>query len=254
MSQDNKLRCIVAYRLPGGDVKDGGVVVAKYDYASQYEGQGGSGSLYGGKDKNYADAVAMVIGNDPPGKVGESSKIGGFKVVESDIHHVVYGADRDGICLAVITGLKYPSRVAITMLTELYGEFSEKFGLQAAAATTDSLSKKAKPMFAAICKKYGDPANVDKASSVLGQVENVKGKMSQNISSLLKNTEKAETIAQQSEQLSEQANVFKRKSNDLKKQMRWKNLKMTIILVAIVTAIILIITVPLILKAKRAVS
>jgi len=94
---DSKLRCLLAYRLGAEPV-----VVAKYDYASQYETHAGSsgdaGTLYGGRDKNYADAVALVIGNDPPGQVKESNKIGGFKVVQSEVHQVVYGADSDGIC------------------------------------------------------------------------------------------------------------------------------------------------------------
>src|SRR6056300_853457 len=33
--------------------------------------------------------------------------------------------------LAIVTGLKYPSRTAIAMLTELYTPYSEQFSLQA---------------------------------------------------------------------------------------------------------------------------
>jgi len=243
---DNKLRCLLAYRL-------GGPVLAKYDHASQYEThKGGSGGdLYGGRDKNYADAVGAAIKGSPPGQVNESSKIGGFKVVQSEAHQVIYGADNDGICLAVVTGTKYPSRVAIQLLMELYPQFSDKFGLQVKAATTNSLSKKAKPMFQSMCQKFDDPTKVDKASSLIDKVDQVKSTMSDNIAVMLKNTENAETIAQQSEQLSEQATVFKKKSTDLKKQMWWKNAKMTLILIGVVTGIILIIVVPMILKAKR---
>lgn len=91
---DNKLRCLLAYRLGKEPV-----VIAKYDHASQTETHiGESGTLYGGRDKDYADAVALVIGKDPPGQVNDSNKIGGFKVVQSDIHQVVYGADNDDLC------------------------------------------------------------------------------------------------------------------------------------------------------------
>jgi len=245
---DNKLKCVLAYRLGAEPV-----VLAKYDYASQYESHGGSsgdaGTLYGGRDKNYADAVALVIGSNPPGQVNESKKLGGFKCVQSESHQVCFGADNEGICLAVIVGLKYPSRVATQLLVDLYGQFSQKFGLQAKAATNNSLSKKAKPMFKSTCEKYADPTKVDKASSLIDKVDQVKTTMSDNIAVMLKNTENAETIAQQSEQLSEQATVFKKKSTDLKKQMWWKNAKMTLLLIGVVTAIVLIIVVPMILKA-----
>ena len=33
-----------------------------------------------------------------PGSVGEEGVIGGFKVVTSDMHQVVYGADSEGLC------------------------------------------------------------------------------------------------------------------------------------------------------------
>lgn len=38
------------------------------------------------------------MGNDPPNGVGEEGVIGGFKVVGSDMHQIVYGADSDGLC------------------------------------------------------------------------------------------------------------------------------------------------------------
>jgi len=46
--------------------------------------------------------------------------------------------------------------------------------------------------------------------------------------------------------------VFQKKSKDLRKQMRCKNIKMTIILTTLVVGILLVILVPLIMKAKKA--
>jgi len=248
---DNRLRCALVYRLEAGD-ETSVTMLAKYDHASQYEtAPGGAEGLYGGRDKSYADAVGMVIGNDPPGATAEAGSIGGFKVCQSEVHQVVYGSDTDGLCLAVITGLKYPSRVAIQGLIELYGKYSKEFGLQAKSATTNSLTKKSKPILQGMCKKYDDLSKVDKTSSLIGKVDEVKVQMQDNISAMLKNTEQAESLAERSDQLNEQASVFKKKSTDLRKQMRCKNLKMTVILVAVVVGILAIILVPLILKAKK---
>jgi vesicle-associated membrane protein 7 len=230
-------------------------MLAKYDHASQYETNSGAndaGTLYGGRDKSYADAVGMVIGNDPPSGSSEAGSIGGFKVCQSEVHQVVYGSDSDGLCLAVITGLKYPSRVAIQMLIELYGEYSSEFALQAKSATTNSLTKKSKSTLQAKCKKFDDLSKVDKTSAIIGKVDEVKVQMQDNISAMLKNTEQAESLAERSDQLNEQASVFKKKSTDLRKQMRCKNLKMTVILVGLVAGVLAIILVPLIMKAKRA--
>ena len=89
---DNKMRCCVILRLEKGS----STMVAKYDHASQTESHGASGALYGGKDKNYADAVQEAVSKDPPG--GLSGGFGGFKVVQSDAHQLVYGADKAGCC------------------------------------------------------------------------------------------------------------------------------------------------------------
>jgi len=93
---DSKLRGALIFRIEG----DGNAVcVAKYDHAGQYETHGGAdSSLYGGRDKSYAEAVGGVITNDPPTGLAQSGQIGGFKVVQSDMHQVIYGADMDGLC------------------------------------------------------------------------------------------------------------------------------------------------------------
>lgn len=96
---DNKLRCALVFRLEGAESSSGDgiamssfsnnvTLLAKYDHA---EGGFAPG-------KSYADAVGMVVGNDMPSGVGDEGVIGGFKVVTSDMHQVVYGADSEGLC------------------------------------------------------------------------------------------------------------------------------------------------------------
>ena len=94
---DKKLRCALIFRLSSSGPPR---MAAKYDHAGQYESHGGATteSLYGGRDQSYADAVGNVIHNDPPSALTESGTLGGFKVVQSDQHQVVYGADGDGVC------------------------------------------------------------------------------------------------------------------------------------------------------------
>jgi len=248
---DGKLRCALVYRIDSGAQV---TLLAKYDHAGQYESHSGAAdetTLYGGRDQSYAEAVGKVIGNDPPGGLSEAGQIGGFKVVQSDQHQVVYGADKDAICCAVITGTKYPSRIAIQMLTELYNNFISAHGPAARTAAENSLTKKAKPVMQEACRKFEDLSKVDKTAKVLGQVDAVKGQMQDNIANMLKNTEKAESLAEKSSNLNEQASVFKKRSTDLKKQMRWKNLKMTLILGGVVIIILLVVLVPLIVRAKK---
>lgn len=93
---DSKLRGALVLRIEGNGSP---VCVAKYDHAGQYETHGGADStLYGGRDKAFAEAVAGVVQNDPPAGLATAGQIGGFKVVQSDVHQVIYGADMDGLC------------------------------------------------------------------------------------------------------------------------------------------------------------
>lgn len=232
---DNNIRCALAYRLEGQTV----TCLAEHKHDPK-------------ENKNFSEIVATVVGRNPPKAASEPGKIGGFENVLDDADQFVYGADRDGLCMVVITGQKYPSRVAIQMLTEMYDQFRSKYGASIPTAKANSLTRKSKSTLSSICSKYDDLSKVDKTQALIGKVDNVRGQMQDNIASMLENTDKASTIAEQSNQLSEQANVFKKKSTDLRKEMRCKNLKMTIILVSLVVGILLVILVPLILKMKKA--
>jgi len=254
---DDKIRCTLIYRIDSSLGSSPSVaMLAKYDFVSDYEAHEGAaseGSLYAGRG-NYGDAVSMVLKNDPPGAGSEVGAFGGFKVVQSDAHQVVYGGDSDGICIAVVTGLRYPSRVATQMLTETYGEFSKVIGEKAKSAPPASLNKSSKPILTKMCQKYSDVASVDKASALIGKVDGVKVQMQDNIASMLQNMEQTEVISDQANQLNEQASVFKKKSTDLKRQMKCKNMKMTLIIVGLIVGVLLVILVPLISKAKKSSS
>lgn len=96
---DNKLRCCVVLRLEKGS----STVVAKYDHAGLTESHSGAGSLYGGKDKNFAEAIQEAVAKDAPSNL--SGGFGGFKVVQSDAHQLVYGADKAGCCKFVLVSI-----------------------------------------------------------------------------------------------------------------------------------------------------
>ncbi len=98
---DDKLRSVLAYRVSAELGSSSVLLLANYDFSSDYEAHDGAtteGSLYDGRGKGYSDAVGMVISKDPPGSGGQVETIGGFKVVQSDQHQVVYGGDSDGLC------------------------------------------------------------------------------------------------------------------------------------------------------------
>jgi len=151
-----------------------------------------------------------------------------------------------GYC--VITGLAYPNRIAIKFLEELGTEFQEKLGSDGKKAKENSLNAKAKKFLKPLCEKFATPAGADKTHKVLEQVDKVKAQMQDNIAGMMKNQESAESLNEKSAQLSEQANVFKKNSKQLKNTMWWKNMKMTLMLGCVVVIVIIALVVPLVLQ------
>jgi len=268
---DNKLRCALVLRIENASspsIETTTTLLTKYDYAGQDndittsssddEDDNNTKPLYG-KGLDYSvlvqeaiasDPILIVLGDDSDNGNDNNGNFGGFKVIQSDSsHQLIYGADDRGICVAVITGQRYPSRIAITMLKELYTQFQFHHGKAAIMAPKVSSPKgavkEATKLLRDFCDSYADPANVDSAQKVLSQVDNVKGRMQDNIANMLHNTENAEALAERSDQLNEQADIFRIKSTALKKDMWWKNIKTNILLLIIATVVLLIIVVPI---------
>ncbi len=94
---------------------------------------------------------------------------------------------------------------------------------------------------ASIAAQYDDRTKVDKISEVLSQVDTVKTTMHNNIQVVLSNTEKMELVEQKSNDLNEQAKVFRNTGRQLRKQMWWKNMRVTILIGFLVILVLLIV-------------
>lgn len=103
-----------------------------------------------------------------------------------------------------------------------------KVGDKATTAKERSLDKTCNAMLKQIAQKYDNVAEIDKLSAVQKKVDAVKLVMQENVDIALQNCVKLERIEQQAEELQQQAGVFKRNANDLKKKMWWKNMKVYI--------------------------
>jgi vesicle-associated membrane protein 7 len=73
---------------------------------------------------------------------------------------------------------------------------------------------------------------------VKGQIDDVKGVMVENIEKVLARGEKIELLVDKTEQLNQSARKFQRASKSLKSAMWWKNVKMWLLIAAIVAIII----------------
>eukprot|EP00957_Ditylum_brightwellii_P056617 4291529-Ditylum_brightwellii.AAC.1 len=193
------------------------------------------------KEYRHVDTISDILKSNPPLSDCETGKLGDFKIVDSNMYKIVYG-------LAVVTGLKYPTRISIQMLTELYNPYSEQFGAKFKSSSFKTLNKKSRHLLSSFYDKYEDVANVDKTHDIANKIDKVKETMQENIVQALQNTEHIESLASRADVMHEQAEMFKRKSKVLHKKMKTKNMKTTIILGLVAAGVIVGVSVPFIMK------
>ncbi|KAG9416657.1 hypothetical protein AC1031_001043 [Aphanomyces cochlioides] len=145
--------------------------------------------------------------------------------------------DSGSFVFFAVTNAAYPLRVAHLMINELQAQFTVTF---AAAATKDT-SLDCSKMMKAIATKYEDVTKVDKLAHVQHQVEVVKDTMKDSINIALSNTEKIDTLSEKANHLADTASIFHKGATDLRRQMWWKNFKVTLaIALAVILAILVL--------------
>lgn len=143
----------------------------------------------------------------------------------------------------VITAAEYPERLVFPMINSVAEEFTKSFGPGSLTCGQGALSKKATSMFARFVQEYEDPSTKDKLSQVAAKVDDVKLTMHSNIDSMLRNLDQTQQIETDTERLQDQARLFDRQANSLKRREQWRNMKFTIIIGLIVVIIIVILLV-----------
>jgi len=95
-------------------------------------------------------------------------------------------------------------------------------------------------------KKYG----TNKIAEVQEKVEQVKSLMRDNVDKTLENVEKLEDLEEKSANIENSAKIFEKNASNVKSVMRWKYIKMTLLIIGIVLLIFLVIFIPIIIKYK----
>jgi len=91
-------------------------------------------------------------------------------------------------------------------------------------------------------EKFNDPKS-DRIKNVKKKVDDVKEVMLENIDKVLARGEKLEVVLEKSDKLANQAVDFRRKSTDLKRQMCFNNIKVSIVLGVVLFLVIFFIVI-----------
>jgi len=148
----------------------------------------------------------------------------------------------DGLTYLVIADSSLGRRIPFGFLFEIKRRFLEKFPVDG----TDfaSLESYGAGSFNSEMKKlmvdYGttQSGKQDAIQNVQGEIDNVRGIMSQNIESLLERGERIDLLVDKTDRLGGSAHEFRVRSRNLRRQMWFKNIKLMALLIVVVIFLI----------------
>lgn len=160
----------------------------------------------------------------------------------ADAHTFNYLVD-NGFTYCVVAEESAGRQIPIAFLERVKDDFLSKYGGgKAAAAPANGLNKE----FGSKLKEHmrycvDHPEEISKLAKVKAQVSEVKGVMMENIEKVLDRGEKIELLVDKTENLHNQAQDFRNTGTQLRRKMWLQNMKIKLIVLAIIVALILII-------------
>lgn len=140
----------------------------------------------------------------------------------------------------------------MAFLERVKDDFVAKYGGgKASTAAPNSLNKEFGPKLKEHMQYCVDhPEEVSKLAKVKAQVSEVKGVMMENIEKVLDRGEKIELLVDKTENLHHQAQDFRNSGTKIRRKMWLQNMKIKLIVLAILIALILVIVLPIVLRNK----
>nr|AVR48491.1 synaptobrevin-like 3 [Lens culinaris subsp. odemensis] len=148
-----------------------------------------------------------------------------------------------GFSYCVVAVESVGRQIPIAFLERIKDDFNKRYGGgRAATATAKSLNKEFGPKLKEHMQYCVDhPEEVSKLAKVKAQVSEVKGVMMENIDKVIDRGEKMEVLVDKTENLRSQAQDFRQQGTQLRRKMWYQNMKIKLIVLAIIIALILII-------------
>ncbi|CAL5211037.1 unnamed protein product [Lathyrus oleraceus] len=149
----------------------------------------------------------------------------------------------NGFSYCVVAVESFGRQIPIAFLERIKDDFNKRYGGgRAATATAKSLNKEFGPKLKEHMQYCVDhPEEVSKLAKVKAQVSEVKGVMMENIDKVIDRGEKIEVLVDKTENLRFQAQDFRQQGTQLRRKMWYQNMKIKLIVLAIIIALILII-------------
>eukprot|EP00386_Alphamonas_edax_P003734 GDKI01011280.1.p1 GENE.GDKI01011280.1~~GDKI01011280.1.p1 ORF type:complete len:235 (-),score=49.91 GDKI01011280.1:28-732(-) len=163
-------------------------------------------------------------------------------------------SDKDMCCVYALASRNpdYPERHAFACLAEFIRMVGETDSArELSMVEKGSLTRTLRGDLKTLLDRYDKPRTFDKSHEVREKVDHVKDIMQENVKRILESHANVESLEQKADGLRVNAQTFQRSAVDLRRMMWWRDFKMKLIMVAVVLAVILYITVPLIVHFSK---
>ncbi|KAL2244542.1 vesicle-associated membrane protein 721-like [Sesamum indicum] len=213
-----------------------------------------------GQNSRKTLIYALVARGSPPVVLAEYTEFSGnfnsiafqcLQKLPSSNNKFTYNCDNhtfnylvhDGFTYCVVAEESVGRQVPMAFLDRIKDDFVAKYGGgKAATAPANGLNKEFGPKLKEhmqYCIEH--PEEISKLAKVKAQVSEVKGVMMENIEKVLDRGEKIELLVDKTENLHHQAQDFRATGTKIRRKMWLQNMKIKLIVLAIVIALILII-------------
>ncbi|XP_055300668.1 vesicle-associated membrane protein 7 [Sitodiplosis mosellana] len=181
---------------------------------------------------NFAEVTEQIIKNIPSHN---------HKLTYAHGNYLIHFISEDRIIYMCITDDEFERARAFMFLTEIKRRFLMQYGLQAATAISYAMNTEFSPILAYEMKHYSESNEFDAISRVHGQIDELKDIMVKNIENVTARGERLELLVNKTENLRDTSVSFRKTSRNLARAMFWNNIKMYVIVGAVILFIIYVI-------------
>jgi vesicle-associated membrane protein 7 len=145
--------------------------------------------------------------------------------------------NQNGFTFLCMTDAGLANRTAYEFLFDINEKFFESYGAEARGAIGLSANREFGEVMKSRMEFFNTDPNADKLKAVRSNIEKTKDIMIENIDRVLARGEKIELLVKKTEHMSDSAVSLRKQAVKVKRHMWWKNVKLTLLVVAIVIGI-----------------
>lgn len=188
---------------------------------------------YTARTGNFATVTRVLLG-----KIGPEDAKMSYAYDNYTFHYMV----DDGITYLCLADEQQKRRIPFLFLQDVKERFVSQYGDRIKTAISFAMNSEFSRVLSDRMEFFNENPNADSFGKVRGQLNDVKDVMVKNIESVLQRGEKIELLVDKTEALSQSAKRFQTQSKSLKQAMWWKNVKMWLLIAAVVLIISLVIS------------